>query len=148
MEITVESLKEELLKSGIRPSHQRIKILEHFHQKIGHPTVDEVFEVLAPEIPTLSKTTIYNTLRLFMEAGLVRAISIDGIEKRYDLMTHDHGHFICDSCGEIINFSIDMEVFPLDELKQFQIKSKNVYFNGLCPKCIDQGKEKRTENGK
>ena len=45
---------------------------------MGHPTVDEIYQALVDHIPTLSKTTVYNTLRLLMEHGVVRMLTIDG----------------------------------------------------------------------
>jgi len=143
LEASIEFLRNELLKKRIRPSYQRIKVLEYLYQRKVHPTADDIFEFLSAEIPSLSKATIYNTLHSFVEAGLVRVISIDGIEKRYDITIYDHGHFKCDCCGTIFNFAIDIENFPVDELKQFQIKERNVYFNGLCPNCLNQDCRKK-----
>lgn len=142
MDITVEFLTDELKKKDIRPSYQRIKVLECLHRKNAHPTVDEIFRTLAPEIPSLSKATIYNTLHLFVETGLVRIVSMDETENRYDIILSNHGHFKCEACGTIFNFQIDIEKLAITGLNQFEIKEKNVYFNGLCPNCILQ-KEKK-----
>jgi Fe2+ or Zn2+ uptake regulation protein len=136
MELSVEFLTEELKKKDIRPSYQRIKVLECLHQKESHPTVDEIFRRLAPEIPSLSKATIYNTLHLFVETGLVRIVSMDETENHYDIMLSNHGHFKCEACGAIFNFQVDIDKLPVNGLNQFEIKEKNVYFNGLCPDCI------------
>lgn len=136
MEISIEFLTNELQKKDIRPSYQRIKVLECLYRKDTHPTVDEIFRLLSPEIPSLSKATIYNTLHTFVEAGLVRVVSIDDTELRYDITLSNHGHFKCEMCGTIYNFQIDMDHFSIDGLNQFEIKEKNVYFNGLCPNCI------------
>jgi len=138
MEVSTEILKDALQKKGIRPSFYRIKVLEYLHQVQGHPTVDEIFSSLSPEIPTLSKATIYNTLNSFLEVGLVRVISIDGIEKRYDITLHNHGHFRCRHCGKIFNFRIEIDNYLSDDLAQFEIHEKNVYFSGLCPNCLNQ----------
>jgi Fur family transcriptional regulator, peroxide stress response regulator len=138
MEVTIQFLTDELSQKGIRPSYQRVKVLEYLYQKECHPTVEEIYQHLSPHIPSLSKTTIYNTLRTFVEAGLARSISIDDVETRYDSMLANHGHFQCTACGAIINFSIDIDSIPIAELNQFQIKEKNVYYKGLCPNCLDQ----------
>jgi len=128
-------LKNELVKKDIRPSYHRIKVLEYLFDHENHPTADEIYAVLHSQIPTLSKTTVYNTLNSFVEAGLARAISIDGVEKRFDITVIDHGHFRCDRCGSIINFAIDLNALAVHELEDFQVKGKNVYFTGLCPNC-------------
>lgn len=84
----------------------------------------------------MSKSTVYNTLTSFMEAQLVRVITIEENETRYDIITHNHGHFKCDSCGAIYDFKINIDDFTAGELSGFQIYDKNVYFKGICPKCL------------
>lgn len=143
MDVSVQFLSNELNRKGIRPSYQRIKVLEYLYLNKVHPTVEEIYQFLFPLIPSLSKTTIYNTLRTFVEAGLVRSISIDEVETRYDIMLANHGHFRCDACSAIFNFSIDMDNIPVSELEQFQIKEKNVYYKGLCPNCLGQSKQEK-----
>ena len=138
MDIKEKSLISELKSKGIRPSYQRVKILDFLYQVNSHLTADMIYRSLLKEIPTLSKATIYNSLHSFVDAGLVRVINIDDDEMRYDVVLADHGHFKCDSCGSIYNFAIDINSIPFDELNQFQVNEKNVYFKGLCPNCVDQ----------
>jgi Fur family transcriptional regulator, peroxide stress response regulator len=57
-----EDLSQELINRAIRPSYQRLKILEYLTNNQSHPTVDQIFQNLHLEIPTLSKATVYNTL--------------------------------------------------------------------------------------
>ena len=59
-----------LKKSGVKPSLQRIAILDYLLSHATHPAVDEIYETLVKDIPTLSRTTVYNTLHLFAENGL------------------------------------------------------------------------------
>lgn len=136
MRHSVESLTGELLRRRVRPSYQRIKILEYLVAHEDHPTVDEIFNSLQKKIPTLSKTTVYNTLNLLIEANLVRVVSIEDTQTRYDLIVNNHGHFKCESCGRIVNFSIDIDSCATDDLAGYQIKEKHVYFKGVCPACL------------
>jgi Fur family peroxide stress response transcriptional regulator len=129
-------LSDELVKRNIRPSHQRLKILEYFYLHQNHPTADEIFHVLKKNMPTLSKGTIYNTLKAFVQNKLVWEISIEENEARYDLYTRRHGHFKCNSCGAIYDFVIQIDELPVKGLSNFQIEDKSVYFKGICPKCL------------
>lgn len=61
MEVTLEHITKELSEHRISPSHQRIKILQYLYAEPCHPTVDHIFHHLHKEIPTLSKSTVYNT---------------------------------------------------------------------------------------
>ena len=58
-----------LIENGISPSITRIKIYEYLYGNKNHPTVNDVYISLSEEIPTLSKTTVYNTLKMFVNAG-------------------------------------------------------------------------------
>mgnify|MGYP001424421056 CR=1 FL=1 len=128
-------LTEKLKRAGIRPSFQRIKVLEYLWTCQSHPTVDEIFSALTLEIPTISKATIYNTLHTFIEAGLVREINIGKDAQHYDIMLADHGHFKCLACGKIFNFNLDYDQLVVNGLNSFLIKKKDVYYSGLCPDC-------------
>jgi Fe2+ or Zn2+ uptake regulation protein len=145
MEFSIELLTEKLTRKKIRPSYQRVKVLEYLYRFGGHPTVDEIFRALSPNIPSLSKVTIYNTLHTFVKAGLVRIVDIDDNEMRYDVTLSNHGHFQCESCGAIFNFTIDIDQISVDGLKSFEISEKNVYFKGLCPNCLNQPSHMKKE---
>jgi len=136
MKPTFEELSNELKKKKIRLSHQRLKVLEYLTLNLCHPTVDQIYVDLQKEVPTLSKTTIYNTLSTLVESGLVRVVTIEDNETRYDIEIENHGHFKCESCGTIFNFNIEIDSLPTEELNSFKINDKNVYFKGICPRCL------------
>lgn len=138
MEASIEFLTDQLKDKGIRPSFQRIKVLEYLYWKGGHPTVDEIFRALSPDTPFLSKVTIYNTLHTFVEAGMVRVVDIGDAEMRYDITLTDHGHFLCEECRTIYNFQINIDQAAIDGLNQFEITQKDVYFKGICTNCLNQ----------
>ena len=136
MKPSLEELKKKLNEKGINLSHQRLKVLEYLILNQDHPTADQIYSDLHKEIATLSKTTVYNILRILVEAGLVRILSIDNNESRYDIITKSHGHFMCEACQTIYNFNIDIDSMDFGGLNDFTINEKDVYFKGLCPKCI------------
>lgn len=135
-----EDLLNELKNKKIRLSHQRLKVLEYLTENPYHPTVDQIYNGLHEEVPTLSKTTVYNTLNSLTEAGIVRVVNIDDNESRYDINTHNHGHFKCYSCKKIYDFNIDIDSMNISELKNFEIHHKHVYFKGLCDQCVKSKK--------
>jgi Fur family transcriptional regulator, peroxide stress response regulator len=136
MNFEFEDLLKKLKTKNIRLSHQRLKVLEYLTLNLCHPTVEQIYNSLHSEVPTLSKTTVYNTLNSLTEAGLVRIINIEDNETRYDIRTNNHGHFKCKSCKNIFDFDIDIDKFSTYELNDFEVNDKNVYFKGICPKCI------------
>ncbi|QTQ14339.1 transcriptional repressor [Treponema parvum] len=90
-----------IAKKGIRPSVQRIAVYKYLCEHPDHPTVDMVYTALFPDYPTLSRTTVYNTLKLLTEHGLVRTIQLEEDKLRYDATTVPHIHFKCMECGKI-----------------------------------------------
>jgi Fur family transcriptional regulator, peroxide stress response regulator len=136
MESSYLELQEALKSRNIQLTHQRLRVLEYLKRNRNHPTVDFIYKDLHKEIPTLSKTTVYNTLRILEEAGLVRVLTIEDNETRYDIEVNQHGHFKCESCGMIYNFTVDFDKMTNEDLTEFKINDKNVYFKGICPKCL------------
>ena len=134
--MNIDDIGEYLKKHGIKPSYQRIKIFEYMLEKRNHPTVDLIYRALLPEIPTLSKTTVYNTLNLFTEKGIVLLIVIEENETRYDADISDHGHFKCENCGNVYDFDFDISKMDIKGLRGFEIKEKHIYFKGLCSECM------------
>jgi len=125
-----------LSSNNIRPSLQRMKVFEYLYTNKNHPTVDMIYSFLSSEIPTLSKTTVYNTLNLFVENEVVVRVTIEDNDVRYDATVEDHAHFKCDTCGAIYDVDIDMSEVRFMKLNDFEIDKTNVYLNGKCKKCL------------
>ncbi len=143
MRASIDDLKNILIEKDIQLSFQRLKVLEYLADNLNHPTVDRIFTDLQKDIPTLSKTTVYNTLKVLADAGIVKVISIEDNETRYDIEVEDHGHFKCESCGSIYNFAINMNCLTSDELHDFKINDKKVYFKGICPRCLSTSEQNK-----
>lgn len=124
----------EILKSNnIRPSVIRVMIYDFLKGTDVHPTVDEIYSELAPKVPTLSKTTVYNTVKLFADCGLSKTITIDKTQVRYDADITMHGHFMCEKCNRVYDFRLDSAF--TDDLEDFDISFKEVYYGGVCRNC-------------
>jgi len=141
MNPSMEDLEKELKKKGIPLSYQRLKILEYLTRDRSHPTVEQIFTDLLKDIPTLSKTTVYNTLKILAESGLVRIITIEDHQTRYDIEVENHGHFKCESCGTIYNFRMNIDSLNSIDLNNFRISDKSVYFKGICGRCLSKIEE-------
>ena len=98
-----------LSEADIRPSMQRLAILEYINSCYCHPTADEVYSELVKEHPTLSRTTVFSSLKLLSEKGLVNNIDISSDSTRYDAADRQpHGHFMCKECRRIFDITLDM----------------------------------------
>lgn len=132
---------ETLVNKQIRPSVQRIAIYRYIYDHKNHPTVDTVYDELSPNFPTLSKTTVYNTIHLFKENNLVQEIRIEDDEIRYDAELRPHLHFKCTKCNNIFDIMENNSENTLNEsiikllpqgFKQTHIET-NIW--GICKNC-------------
>ncbi len=135
MERHIQKAADALLERGINPSHQRAVIYSYLATHPVHPTADMIYDALKKTLPTLSKSTVYTTLKTFLKAGLIREITIEENEVRYEFDTTDHGHFKCEACGAITDFPIDTASLASDALFGFRVTDRNVFFKGVCPRC-------------
>lgn len=129
-------LKNILIKRGISPSVQRLKTLEYLYKNRTHPSVDMIYDELKNEIPTLSKTTIYNVLKRFVKEGIVKEITIEGSETRFDIFVEPHAHFKCINCGNIYDIEYENDAFYLKEIDGNKVNSTEIFFYGICKNCL------------
>ncbi len=125
-----------LTSNNIKPSLQRLRIFEYLYNSAEHPTVDTIYSDLVSAIPTLSKTTVYNTLKLFIDNGITSTLTIEENEVRYDAIMEEHAHFKCDTCGHIYDVEIDISTLKFKKIKSFKVETTNIYLNGKCNKCL------------
>ena len=90
-----------LHRCGIRPSHQRLTVLSFLLEHRDHSSADRIYEELHREMPVISRTTVYNTLRLFKDAGVVQTLSIGTNPLIFDADTSPHAHLYCRRCHSV-----------------------------------------------
>ena len=128
--------KENLIAKSIRPSQQRVAILGYLLKNKTHPCAEEIYEALLPEMPTLSKTTVYNTLHRLAGQCVISMLDIDPANKRFDGTTAPHGHFICTGCGSIEDVMVDDILFAEKYIPAGALVSDfQLYYKGLCGAC-------------
>ena len=128
-----------LLENGIRPSAQRLAIMNYLLTHFTHPTVDEVYQGLCNEIKTLSRTTVYNTLRMFAEKNLAQMITINEHHVCYDGCVTPHTHFYCNRCGHVFDVFADTSAELPKEMNidGHQVLETQVYYRGICKNCLN-----------
>lgn len=127
-----------IAEHGLRPSSQRIAILSYLMEHPVHPTAEEIHKALVDTIPTLSLTTVYNTLRLMSGHKVVNTLNIDPKNARFDYIDHPHAHIWCRKCGRIYDFhGRDEAAPPSAQLPGgFQVEEVEVYYKGICKECM------------
>ena len=102
---------ERLHQAGLKATGPRMLILAALEHDQNHPTAEQLFERLRQDYPSLSLSTVYQTLDTFLRAGLCRRVTDAGDRMRVDGTPQDHDHAVCRVCGAI--FDIDRQLFPL-----------------------------------
>lgn len=126
-----------LVERGIRPSVQRLAIMDYLINHPTHPTIDEVYQSLCENVPTLSRTTVYNTLRMLSEKHAAQMITIDEHRVCYDGNINSHVHFYCKKCGKIIDL-FDEKAPVLEGEKVINgniVHEEQLYYKGICAEC-------------
>lgn len=140
-EMHLRDALETLKSTGVRITPQRHAILEFLIQSMIHPTADEIYKALEAKFPNMSVATVYNNLRVFRESGLVKELTYGDSSSRFDFVTNDHYHIICDSCGKIVDFhypGLDEVEHLASHVTGFQVNSHRMEIYGTCPTCISQ----------
>jgi Fe2+ or Zn2+ uptake regulation protein len=106
MSHTVERLRQ----AGLKATGPRVTLLTALEQDRSHPTAERLYETLRPHYPSLSLSTVYETLDAFLRTGLCRRVSTVGAPLRVDGTPQDHDHAICRACGTI--FDVDQVLLP------------------------------------
>ena len=116
---------------GIQPSAQRIAVAEYVLHTDEHPSADQVFAQVSANFPMISRATIYNTLNLFVEKGLLRMLHIAEGKVVFDPRMSPHHHFIDDETGAIQDIDWhQLQVSNLNSLKAFEVSDYQVILRG------------------
>lgn len=129
---------EQLKATGVRMTPQRYAILEYLLTSLTHPTADDIYKSLEGKFPNMSVATVYNNLRLFKEAGLVRELTYGDASSRFDAQMHDHYHIICRECGKIVDFEYPSLIKVEEEAAKvtgFQVENHRMEIYGRCRSC-------------
>lgn len=102
-----EEVSDHLRAHGVVPTHQRVEIAHVLFSRCAHMSADQIMAAVNVRHSETSKATVYNTLRLFLEKGLVREVIVDPTRVFYDPTTTPHHHFFNTVTGELTDIPAD-----------------------------------------
>ncbi len=156
MEITNAIMSEEKIKElsarlkftqfleahRMRKTSERFAILDKIFSSSAHVDVDTLYRQLLADEYHVSRATVYNTLNLFVEAGLARRINLGDGVTRYERVvgSTNHHHLICTHCGKVREIKAVETVATLmpQKLRSFEPAYYTLYIYGLCSRCARQ----------
>jgi Fur family iron response transcriptional regulator len=137
----VVNVETTLRDSGIQPSAQRVAVADYVLRTVEHPSAELVFRRVRESFPWISRATVYNTLNLFVERGLLQRLAIAEDSVVFDPITETHHHFIDESTGAIHDVPWDrVQVCNIDSLRDFEVHEYQVVMRG---KLLERKTNKR-----
>ncbi len=126
-----QDLRQRLEAHGIQPSAQRLAVADYVLHTVEHPSADQVFSRVSATLPMLSRATVYNTLNLFVEKGLLRELVLAEGRVVFDPNVDRHHHFIDDRTGAIHDVPWgDVTVDRVEALPGFEVREYQVVMRG------------------
>lgn len=136
----VEGFDEFLVKNNLRHTPERYNILQEIKKSSDHFEADELFFQLRQKKIAVSRATVYRTLSLLEESGIIRKLRFGENHYHYELITtkKPHAHLVCTNCGKIIEFddkALEKIQNQICDKNRYQPVRRTVEIYGVCPAC-------------
>ena len=129
---------QQLRERRIAVTPQRLAVMGALRSRRDHPTADHIYQEVRQQLPAISFNTVYKTLEVLCQKGMVIKVNPLHAVARYDGVTGQHAHLICRQCHQIVDLdweASEVPTLPAAELHGFQIEHPSLTFWGLCPGC-------------
>jgi Fur family peroxide stress response transcriptional regulator len=137
MQQQASAIVQTLKSKGLRITPQRFAVYANLLSRTDHPTVEQILTDLNQDFPVSSQATIYSSLQVLQEVGLVREVLLESGVARYDANTQPHHHFYCRQCSAIEDIAWDIfQPLQFQNLRHgLQVEAYEVKVEGLCDRC-------------
>ncbi len=125
---------------GLALTPQRLSIYQVLARDDSHPSAEDIYRRIKPDLPSLSLGTVYRTLELFEEHGLVSRVHAFGDQTRFDANLDVHHPLICERCRRVMDFEderLSQLLVEPDRFAGFHITSQRIHFLGRCQDCLN-----------
>jgi len=126
-------------------TNQRLLLLELIRDSEGHLDAKELYRRASAKDESISPATVYRTLNLFKELGLVDEMRLGKVRCYYEIKrSQGHQHLVCQGCGKIMEFQnphFKQLIEAVQREHGFNIKKAELYLEGYCPDCEDKEKK-------
>ena len=121
-----------------RMTKQKRVVYDILSSATHHPTVDWIYQQARQHVPDISLGTVYRNLQVLLEDKRINELSFGKDPNRYEACNHIHYHFICDNCGEVMDFPSDTEFVPHHILERApgQVLHHRLECHGICAICL------------
>lgn len=134
----IEQFKSAAREAGVKLTHQRLEIFREIASSLEHPGAEAVFRGVQPRMPTVSLDTVYRTLWMLHDLGMIARLSPGRESMRFDANLAHHHHYVCVRCGLVRDFAdVDFDEAPIrNAVKSFGgVVDAHVEVRGICDEC-------------
>ena len=134
----MENLIQKLRDRRIAVTPQRLAVMTVVQNRRDHPTADHIYQEVRRQLPAISFNTVYKTLEILCQRGMVIKVNPLHAVARYDCETGQHAHLICRQCHHIIDLhweASEIPPLPAEDLHGFVVEHPSLTFWGHCPRC-------------
>jgi Fur family peroxide stress response transcriptional regulator len=124
--------------AGIKLTHQRLEVFREVAATVEHPDAETVYNGVRQRVPTISLDTVYRTLWLLEDLGLITTLGPRRERARFDANLDSHHHFVCENCGLVRDFEhseYDVLGVPEDVKRLGSVSRLSVEIRGTCREC-------------
>jgi Fur family ferric uptake transcriptional regulator len=142
----LEQFRDFMRRRGLKSTRQRDEIASWFFAVHGHLSADAIYREVKEVSPGIGFSTVYRTMRLLREAGLVQERHFGDGEALYENVSDHHDHCICNICGKIVEFENDQIEKLQEAVAQkfgFRLSSHKMELYGTCASCQAKRAAKR-----
>lgn len=131
--------------AGLKLTHQRLEIFREVASSLEHPDAETVFQAVHARMPTLSLDTVYRTLWMLNDLGLISTLGSRRESVRFDANPERHHHYVCVRCGKARDFQsaeLDTLRLPHTVRELGSVLSTHVEVQGICDSCAKKAGKK------
>ncbi|QOP46168.1 Fur family transcriptional regulator [Sulfurimonas paralvinellae] len=120
----------------LKATPQRLAIAATLYNR-GHVNIEELYEVMLKKFNSISLATIYKNINLMIENAFIQEVKIPNAKSVYELSKEAHSHMVCDNCGAVEDFTVDLSAVTSLAAHEtnFKINKADLVFSGLCQNC-------------
>ena len=138
VERRMQGFKDACARAGVKITPQRVEVFREVARTAEHPDAETVARRVRERMSNVSLDTVYRTLGLLEELGLVAKVDVLCDRARFDANRERHHHFVCTACGLVRDFvhpEWDRCAVPEEVKALGKVRSMHVQLRGVCAKC-------------
>lgn len=151
LEQLLDRFREGLKQSGVKLTHQRLEVYQELAKSGEHPDAETLFRRVRERLPTISLDTVYRTLWLLLDLGLITTLGPSRVGTRFDANLNSHHHFVCSRCGMTRDFyseEFDRLEVPLTAKSYGHVQTTRVEVRGVCLECAGKKPSEPTKSNR